>query len=322
MARNKTVAPVVVDGATGYLGGHLVSRLRNEGLAVRALVHKKAAQKDIEHLQSLAAEVFEGNLDERDAQADACFEGAVLGVHLIGSIAPKKGESLAELHVRQTEGFIERMQRAGVKKAIMVTALGTRYGAPSQYHATKWLAEEKMRQSGLEFIILRPSLLIGRETGSRDSKLVKRLMTMIETRKLIPLVNGGTNKLQPLFISDMTNAIAHCINEDTFKALSGSTLELGGPEVIEMRDLARLLMEMKGQKRPIVALPAPLALLVAHALESVQDVPLLSRDQVKLSTSDNICKKNDLVEKLGIRPRSIKEALDSYLSSKAGVAVS
>lgn len=314
----------MVDGATGYLGSHLVFRLVNEGRRVRCLVHQRAQAKDVEFLKSLGAEVFQGDLERGDDAVSRCFSGAAAAVHLIGSIAPRKGESLRDLHVKQSEAFVEQALKGAVKNVVMVTALGTRSDAPSQYHSTKWMAEEKVRQSGLNFVILRPSLLIGREAGSRDSKLVKRLTEVIRTCKLVPLVNGGTNKLQPLFIGDMTLAVSKALDallESDDKEIVGQTLELGGAEVIEMRDLAKMIMQKENVQRPIVSLPQPLASGIALALETISQVPLLTRDQVKLSMSDNICKNNDLTEKFGMSPRSIKYALDSYDAHLAEAAV-
>ncbi|HEY9785524.1 MAG TPA: NAD(P)H-binding protein [Candidatus Obscuribacterales bacterium] len=313
---------IVVDGATGYLGNHVVSSLMARGKEVRALAHKGAREADIEFLRASGCAVYTGDLNSQSSEIDACFHEANTAVHLIGSIAPPRGQSLSDLHVEQTSAWIEHLKSAGVKNAVMVTALGSSEAAASNYHRTKWLAEEKLRQSGLRYIILRPSLLLGRQTGSRDSKLMRRLMQVIRTRKAVPLVRGGINRLQPLFIADMAEAVARCceaLEEGTSSGqeLVNTTLELGGGEALTMREIACGLMEVMGTIRPIVALPEGVASLLALLFEATQEVPLLTRDQVKLSLQDNVCPNNDLIGKLGIHPTPVKAALETYRAERA-----
>ena len=85
--------PIVVDGATGYLGSHLVAALAASGADIRCLVHKGSKAEDVQVLKDLGAKVFVGELTGNDEQAVGAFKDASVAVHLIGSIAPKKGMS-------------------------------------------------------------------------------------------------------------------------------------------------------------------------------------------------------------------------------------
>jgi NADH dehydrogenase len=201
----------------------------------------------------------------------------------------------------------------GVAKVIMVTALGANQEAKSQYHRTKWLAEEILRSSGLKCLFIRPSLLIGKTFGQRDSKLVNRFRELIKTRKTVPLIGGGCNQIQPLFIGDAVSAITKCVISD--QAASGSmapTLELGGPEIMTMRQFIEELMKVMACRRAFLDIPPPVAMAVAWLAEILQEVPIISRDQVKLSTEDNVCSENAIITKLGITPTRVAEALKTY----------
>ncbi|MCC6980236.1 MAG: NAD(P)H-binding protein [Candidatus Melainabacteria bacterium] len=307
---------IVVDGATGYLGNHLVAALAASGAEIRCLVHKGANNEDIQVLKKLGAKIFVGELTGNDAEVSSAFKDARVAVHLIGSIAPKKGTNHGLLHVVMTDCFIEKAKAAGVQSALMVTALGTKSDAVSTYHSTKYLAETSLLSSGLSSIILRPSLLVGRQVGRRNSKLVERLLKVIAEKKAVPLVNGGVNKLQPLFIGDM--ALAGVASID--RLLSGKPmqepLELGGSEVLTMRDLVKQLMSVRAVNKPIVALPYPLAMAAAAVCQMVQDVPILSCDQVNLSMRDNICTDNRIEELLAAKPVPLNTALQVYSSNK------
>lgn len=326
---NKSIAnlqgrgSILVDGATGFLGSHLVAALLSNGADVRCLVHSGAKKEDIDVLEKLGAKIIQGNLSDDSSQVSEAFRNVKVAVHLIGSIAPRKGLSHEDLHVGMTRSFVEKAKSAGVESIVMVTALGTRKDAPSSYHSTKYLAEECLRESGIPSVILRPSLLVGRQIGRRDSKLVQRLLTVIATKKAIPLVNGGANKLQPLFIGDMAEATVVCIDKLTDAQYRDSfskqePIELGGDEVLPMHDFVGKLMNIVHTEKSIIKLPYPVAMAIAAVAEMLQDVPVLSKDQVKLSMRDNICSANKIEELLGRKPTSLNAALAAYSSSAKG----
>ncbi len=301
--------PVVVDGATGYVGSHLVAKLIADGQRVRCLVRPTADEADVGFLNSLGAQVVRADLSDPGGDAGKVFAGARAGVHLIGSIAPRKGESLAFLHEKLTGQIVEHCQRHGVARIVMVTALGTGPGAASRYHLTKWQAEELVRNSGLEYVILRPSLIIGRLTGRRDSKLVRRYSEIIGSGRAVPLINGGINRIQPVFVGDLVEALAACL---TSESTLESTMEIGGADVVTMREFVEALMVTLGIRKPIIGLPGLVASAIAGVCESFQPVPLLSRDQVTMAHEDNVCVENALVSVFGITPTPLAEALATY----------
>jgi len=301
--------PIVVDGATGYVGSHLIAALAENGFAVRCLVHKGASNRDIEFLKSLNAKVYVADLENASPALSEAFSGAQIAVHLIGSIAPPKGETMQNLHVNQTDQLVKLCQENGIKKVVMVTALGSSSEAASNYHSTKWQAEELVRSSGLNYVIMRPSLIFGRQVGSRDSKLVARLIQAIESKPMVPLINGGVNLIQPIFIGDLVKALVAVIERED---LVNQTYELGGANVISMKQFVDMLMDTLKTKKPVVGLPEPLAVLLATCMEATSRVPLISRDQVRIAKNNNVCQTNDLSVKLGIEPRHIKAGLSTY----------
>ena len=311
---------VLVDGATGYLGSHLVHSLCNSQFEVRALVHPGARPDDVDFLRSQGANISTADLAAPDTtELSSIFSGYQSVVHLIGSVAPKRGERLEDLHVGQTRNLVRACKKAGVARLIMITSLGARQNANNSYQATKWLAEEEVRKGGIDYIILRPPLLVGRTVGNRDSKLVKRYRQMIVTKKVVPLIDGGKNKLQPLFIDDLVEAIRLCLQPDCGN-LTGRELELGGEDILTMRQFVEMFMDVLGIQKPIVALHPALANIAASICEASQSVPTISRDQVKLALSDNICTDNALVSLLKIQPASVRKALESYNTQSAEMA--
>lgn len=298
---------ILVDGANGYIGTHVVYALCKMGYDVRALI-RESAQDSEGLLQSFGAKVYRASLDS--SSVSAAFDGVHTVVHLIGSIAPKKGETLDQLHAGMTEKLVKVCKDSSVKRIIMVSALGTKDDALSQYHKTKRLAERVIESSGIDYVILRPSLVVGLLIGRRESKLVKRYRDMISSgTKRIPLIGGGRNKLQPVYVADLASAVIECVESPQ---LNGSRLEIAGKEVITMKTLIEMLMKVEGKDLNIVNVSPGFMKVVASVLEKVMEVPIVSGDQVVLSSLDNISNKNDLIETLNIAPTPLKEALSSY----------
>jgi len=310
--QNRNPQLVLIDGATGYVGNHLSYELKQHGLNVRCLVRNDAKSEDIAFLKGIGAEIFQADLTDKDLASKA-FANVDTAVHLIGTIAPKRGESLSQLHEGQTEAFAAHCQNMSVPKAVMLTALGTSPNALSLYHRTKWQAEEKLREAKVNAIFVRPSLLIGRIVGRRDSKLVSRFRELIFTRKKIPVIGNGANKVQPLFIQDLVKAMRIAI--ETMEGGIGSlapVYDLAGGRIVSIREFLTELMKAIDVVKPVANVPIPLAKLAAGLAETFQEVPVLSRDQVLLSMTDNVCITNHLTSIFNIEPTDIVKALQTY----------
>jgi len=301
MSSNPESKLVLVDGATGYLGAHLVHALNEHKYKIRCLVRHNTNPSNLEYLNSVGCEIFTAN--------ERAFEGVNYAVHLVGSIAPSRKETFAQLHQDMTKVWVENCQSANIEKAILVTALGTNENSPSAYHQTKRESEKVLQKSSLNHAILRPSLLIGHQVSKRHSKLVKRLLEMIATKPKVPLIHGGTNKIQPLFIGDM----AKCIIE-TFDKEITQPLDLAGPEILTLAKLVDRLSTLLDKRARIASINPMLGMAIASLLSLVQDVPILSKDQVILAQMDNIASEeaNGVNMLLGHKGTSLDQSIQTY----------
>ncbi|MGI9289289.1 MAG: SDR family oxidoreductase [Pseudomonadales bacterium] len=300
---------VAVNGATGFVGTHVVKSLVERGVRPRAIVRRGAVGRDIDGLRQLGAEIAEVNFEAVDGSVIEALRGAGSLVHLIGSIAPKRGTHFDSLHQGIASRFISAAKETGLAKIVMVTALGAAPDAPSEYHRSKWHAEEALRRSGLTYVILRPSLIVGRSVGHRDSKMVRRYLELIKSKKKVPLVMGGANLVQPIFIGDLVEAVARALEQETW---DNTELELAGDQVLTTRDFVGALMKTLHVQKDFVSIPRPLAWCVGLLAEQLQTVPILSRDQVRIAGINGNTKHNALVEDFGITPQRLEDVLGVY----------
>ncbi len=309
--KNPESTLVLVDGATGYLGAHLVHALSLHNYKIRCLVRHNTDPSNLDYLNSTDCEIFKIDYNNKNSskQNSSAFDGVDFAVHLVGSIAPSRKETFASLHQDMTKIWVENCKAAKINKAVLVTALGTSEQSPSAYHKTKRESEKILQNSGLNHAILRPSLLIGHQVSKRHSKLVKRLLEMIATRPKVPLIHGGENKIQPLFIKDM----AECIIE-SFKKDLDKPVDLAGPEILTLAKLVDKLSTLLDKRAKIAAINPQLGLAIASFLSIVQDVPILSKDQVILAQMDNIATKetNGIKMLLGHTGTPLDQSIKSY----------
>jgi len=119
--------------------------------------------------------LVEGNLHDIESLHDAAGQSDA-AIHLVGIIIERrlKGQRFGRIHVDGTRNVVHALQDEGVKRCVHMSALGTRAGAISMYHQTKWLAEEQVRHSDLDWTILRPSLIHG--PNGEFMQLMKRFI--------------------------------------------------------------------------------------------------------------------------------------------------
>src|SRR5262249_17805837 len=152
MLRHERFMKVLVTGATGFVGTEIVKQLRLAGYPVRILARTRPADLHLEFQRA--------NITKADSLAGACT-GIDAIIHLVGIISEVGEQTFGRVHTEGTKNLVAAAQHAGVRRFVHMSALGTRSGAVSRYHRSKWAAEEAVRASKLDYTIFRPSLIYG-----------------------------------------------------------------------------------------------------------------------------------------------------------------
>ncbi len=249
---------VFITGATGFVGRVLLWRLKRsgEGIQIRLLV------RDASKLSEVPAgfDLIEGDLTRPETYRHA-LDGVDTVIHLAaqtGKASPKEHE---RLNRRATKDLIEAAQQASADHFIFVSTIAAGYSdkAYYPYAVAKAASETDLRDSGLAYTILRPTLVFGPE-----SPVLSSLMTLANL-PIAPLPSRGPAvDVQPIDVADVARAIIAVLNK---RPETNETLELGGPDRLTMRALLEQLALFKSGKRPkVLGLPLrliqwPLALL-------------------------------------------------------------
>jgi len=296
---------ILVTGATGFVGSHLIQRLRKENLPVRALVRDphKAAQ-----LADLGAEVVQGDIADT-ASLEKATAGVEHVVHLVALIQETAGATFQSVHVDGTRNILDASRKANVRHFLFQSALGTRPGAKSRYHQTKWDAEELVRASGIPFTILRPSLIYG-----PGDQFTIRLSEMIRLSPVLPVIGSGKSKVQPLFIDDLVTCILKAV---TSECCLNEIYEVGGSDQLTYEEVTRAIAEALGVRRPMLHMPLFFMRSIARVLESVLPTPPMTTDQLIMLQEDNVCNMRDIRDAFGIEPIQFQEGLRRFIHKTA-----
>jgi uncharacterized protein YbjT (DUF2867 family) len=294
---------IVVTGATGFVGQHLIRLARAEGHAVRAVA------RDIERGRRLArahgVELFHGNLLDA-ATLSGAVDGATCVIHLVGIIVEWKENSFERTHVQATANVLDAAKRAGVKRFLHLSALGARPNAPSRYHQTKWQAEELVRKSGLAWTIFRPGLIYG-----PGDHATEKLAALTRWLPVLPLIGDGRARIQPVAVE----TVAHCLlaavkNDDAI----GKTYDLCDPDTLTWNELYEKVTRACGRPRPTLRIPFALARLPAWFFERTLAAPPFTRDQLRMLQEDIVGDGQAARRDFAVQAESFEAGLARYLA--------
>jgi len=295
---------ILVTGGTGFVGSHLIKKMRQEGLSVRAVVRSPAKAIG---LRDLGVEVVPGDVSDK-ASLERAVQGIERVVHLVGIIQEAPGATFQSVHVDGTRNLAEAARKAGVRHFLFQSALGTRANAKSQYHRTKWEAEELVRGSGIPSTVLRPSLIYG-----PGDQFTIRLSDMIRLSPILPIIGSGSSKVQPLFINDAVACIVKAVTSDAYL---NELYELGGPEQLTYEEVTRAIAAALGVSRPALHLPLLFMRSMARVMETVLPKPPVTTDQLIMLQEDTVCSMKDIRDAFGIEPILFQKGLSTFIGKR------
>jgi uncharacterized protein YbjT (DUF2867 family) len=306
---------VALTGSTGFVGRAVLRRLAAAGHRVRALVRDPKELLD-ESPRNLAEGAVltpvAGDLFNPAALAEL-LRGAQAIVHLVGIIVekPRQGQTFGRIHVEGTRGLLAAARDAGVARWVQMSALGTRPGAASTYHQTKWQAEELIRQSGLAATIFRPSVIHGPE--GEFMRMIKGFWCdwfppVVPYFGAGMLGRKGGGRVQPVWVED----VARCCVEAVVNARTiGQAYPLGGPDRYTFPELYRVCRAHLPCARRKLVLPLPVwwAKILAH----LPGMPF-NRDQVIMSQEDSVCELAPVERDFGFTLAAFEPTFAEYAS--------
>jgi NADH dehydrogenase len=303
------MATILVTGASGFVGSYAVPALVGAGHRIVGLVRDEAdREKALRRLtteQRPSVEIRSGDVTRPETLSGA-FAGVEAVLHL--AAIPRDGDggrSLAAVNTDGTRNMLRAARDASVRRFVHQGALGVVDDPRLHYASSKARAEALVRESGLDWTILKPSLLFGPRDGFFN--IVADLVRV--SPGIVPITGRGRSRFQPLAVDDLARILVLAFAD---APTVGRTFELGGPAYWTYRQIVEEVLRGMGRRRLLLPVPIPLVTLVAGTAEVARLPFPVATDQLRQLAYDNVGPLDGVRQGFGFEPRSMAGAL-AYL---------
>lgn len=315
---------VAVTGSTGFVGGHIVRRLIDEGYAVRALVRSTGRARDrfpTAMLNNRAITLCNGSLSDPDA-LNALVKGCDACIHLVGIIREGRGQRFESVHVDGTRSIVNACKDHDPRmRFVHMSALGAGSDPRSRYSDTKHRGAQLVRGSGLAWTIVRPSLIHG-----PDGDLTRQAVGWARG-KTAPFVflpyfsrwkRGGLGfeapMVSPVFVGDVARVFVGALSRSS---TIGGAYDLAGSQTLSFPDMIRAYaarITPRPRSLPAIGIPWPVAAFTARLAGAVGLGGLLPFDEgmAIMGAGDSVGDNASVEADFGFTPEPFEASLSRY----------
>ncbi len=292
---------IVLVGASGFLGHHVLPQLSAAGHDCLVLSRYRPGCRDLAVLPGVAVRQIR-NWDPDSIAKQLSGADAVISMAGILNEKGRKGEGFRKVHVELVENIVAACRETGTRRLLHISALGAGKGT-SHYLQSKGEAETFLRSSkDVDETIIQPSVIFG-----QGDAFFNRFASLLKVMPVMPLACADA-RMQPVWAGDVAAVIVASLADPW---TVGQTLVTVGPHEYSLQELVEFTADAAGLKRRVVALPDWLARLQAGVMDFVPGKPFSSDNYRSLQTPNT--SEENCLWRFGIQPRSIESPVPDYL---------
>jgi len=257
---------IAITGGTGFIGSHLARRLVAEGHHVVLLGRNRKGT-------SVNTTFVPGDLSEPVVLADA-FAHCEAVAHCAGINREIGEQTYRKVHIEGTRNVVNAAQQAGVRKLLLMSFLRARPHCGSAYHESKWAAEELVRNSGLDYTVIKAGMVYG-----RGDHMLDHLSHALHTFPIFAMVGFKEKGIRPLAVDDLVEVLFASLIENR---LSRRTVAITGAEELFLSEAVRRVARVTGNRIRMLRAPVWSHYALARFWEWTMKVPLVARAQVRI----------------------------------------
>ncbi|MFI5273762.1 MAG: SDR family oxidoreductase [Ktedonobacterales bacterium] len=296
---------ILVTGADGFVGRHIMARLAAEGTPARALVRNVSRASEV---LPPGTEIVRGDTT-RPTTLEPALGGVDTIIHCAFVTADRKqrpGSTYRETNVGGTKNLVAAARHAGVARICVMGGLGTVASPGNAYLQERFEADQAVKTSGLGWSILGPSVQFG-DHASFFSGMADLIRSPLP---VVPMIGNGKVRFQPIWVEDVTTCILKMAAEP--ERYNGQAIDVGGPEVYSYAQILDMLMQALGKRKLKLPGPKPLARLGARMMEAVLSNPPVTRAATGLFDFDNVTARDVVERNFGFQPLSWRTYLAEH----------
>jgi len=263
---------IAITGASGFVGRHLTRQLASEGHEL-VLLARGVDRRDPSAIHLPQAHFVQVGLSDPAALAQA-FAGCDAVAHCAGINREIGRQTFQRVHIEGTRNLVEAARAAGVKKIALMSFLRARPNCGSPYHESKWAAEQIIRNSGLDYTIVKAGMVYG-----RGDHMLDHLSHSLHTLPFFATVGVKEKPIRPLAVDDLVHILRAALVDGR---LTRQTVAVTGAEELSLSEAAHRVAGVIGKR--IVILPAPVWFhyVLAQCFEWTMQIPLVAKAQVRI----------------------------------------
>ena len=262
---------IAITGGTGFIGSHLARRLILDGHEVVLLARGKDAEFEVGGAKSVT--FVASDLSDQDLLRCA-FLGCDAVAHCAGINREIGLQTYRKVHVDGTKNVVETAKHVGVKKVALMSFLRARPDCGSAYHESKWAAEEIVRNSGLDYTIVKAGMVYG-----LGDHMLDHLSHALHTFPIFAMVGLREKGIRPLAVEDLVEVLQASLVKGR---LTRQTVAVTGAEELYLTEAVRRVARVSGNKVRLVRAPVWFHYMLAGFWELTMKVPLVARAQVRI----------------------------------------
>jgi uncharacterized protein YbjT (DUF2867 family) len=256
---------IAITGGTGFVGSHLANKLSSDGHEVVLVARSRRS--------GAATNLITSDLSNC-GELTAAFAGCDAVAHCAGINREIGLQTYQRVHVDGTRNVVEAAKQAGIKKIILMSFLRARPNCGSAYHESKWEAEEIVRNSGLDYTVIKAGVVYG-----RGDHMLDHLSHALHTFPIFALVGLKEKTVRPLAVEDLVHVMRATLID---RRLKHQTVALLGAEEIYLSEAVRRVAEVVGKQPLMFPLPIWCHRVMARFFEATMKVPLASVAQIRI----------------------------------------
>jgi uncharacterized protein YbjT (DUF2867 family) len=296
---------IVVAGGTGFIGRQVVDRLLEDGRDTVVVTSRDPEHRDLWDGRVTMVQAFAGDhvsLGKALMRADVVVQAIQFPNHPVED--PSKGRTYMEVDGYGTVLAARTARKLGVRRFVYLSGAGAGQGRPQPWFRAKDMAEAAIRETGMEYAILRPSWIYGPGDHSMN-----RFVAFCRKLPVVPVIGDGKTPVHPAYVKDVARAVVEAVRREDAK---DKVLELGGPARLTMDDVIRTIQAVLGRRRPLLHHPPGLMKLLVLPMRLLPE-PMLSPGAIDFITQTVEIDPRPAFEYFGFTFRPLEEGLRGYL---------
>jgi len=269
---------IIIPGGAGFVGRNLVRILTGSIPPKNITVIDKNADH-LKMMEQYGINIVQADLSQPDKWYNLFSEQDVI-IHLAAQISSQNEEDFFQNNIRTTENIIEAAQKFSISKIIFFSSAAVLSIRKDPYAETKLQAEKLVKQSGLNYCIIQPSIMY----GPTDDKNIGYLINFAKKMPVFPIPGHGRWPRQPIYIDDMCYLILHFLEEFP----ENNVYSINGRDTIFFRDMVRMVFQELGGIKIMIPFPIPLFKVLMMTYQKISGNTQFTTDQVDSLASCDI----------------------------------